>query len=46
MGHVLANNTLNLCCGGLKEVGEIECLKVASVDDEIANNTLLNFDNF
>jgi len=36
MGHVLTNNTLNLCCGGLKEVREIERLKVASVDDEIA----------
>lgn len=36
MGHVLANNTFNLYCRGLKKVREIEHLKITLVDDEIA----------
>jgi len=31
MGRVVANTTLNLCCGGLQEIGEIERLEAALI---------------
>jgi len=34
--RIMANTKLNLCCGGLQEVREAECLEIALVEDEIA----------
>jgi hypothetical protein len=34
--RIMDNTKLNLCCGGLQEVGEAECLEVALAEDEIA----------
>jgi hypothetical protein len=36
MRHIVANTMLNLCHGGLQEVGEAERLEVALTEDEIA----------
>jgi hypothetical protein len=34
--YIMANTTLNLCHGGLQEVGEAECLETSLTEDEIA----------
>jgi len=35
MRHLVANTTLNLCHGGLQEVGEVERLEVTLAEDKI-----------
>ena len=35
-GHNMANITLNLCCDGLQEVREVQCLETILAEDEIA----------
>ena len=35
MRCIVANTTFNICHGRLQETGEVECLEVASIEDEI-----------
>ena len=36
MKHIVANTTLNLCRGRLREANEVECLEIALAEDMIA----------
>ena len=36
MRHNVTTITLNLCCDGLQEVGEVQCLETTLAEDEIA----------